>query len=73
MGMNFKYSHWVSKPIDRSYLSNVTDALEKAIDKNNPKNIVSITVDGATNTTVQISSENLAELVEIMKISLNED
>ncbi len=73
MGRNFKFTHYAFAPIDRSHLLNVIDSLEKSIDANNPRGTISITVSGAKNTTVHISSEHLAELVEIMKFALNED
>lgn len=73
MGRKFKYSHYCLVPIDRSELLNVTDALEKAIHVNEPQKIVTITINGADNTTVELSSEQLTELVGIMKMSLNDD
>lgn len=72
MGAKYKFSHYVRVPIDRSDVLNIVDVLENAIHVDDPRKPVTIAVTGSKNATVQLSSEQLAEIVEIMKVALND-
>jgi hypothetical protein len=51
----------------------LADVLAEAIAGNDPRQPIKITVTGATTTTVNLSSENLAEVIEILRLTIGED
>lgn len=73
MGAKKKYSHYCSTPIDREALLAVIDALDIAVHESEPQKRVSISVSGAQTKSIEIPSEKVAEIVEIMRLALNED
>lgn len=73
MGAKFKFSHYAFVPVERPELQNINNAFEMAINADDPEQSITITVNGAKNTTVKLTSQQLAEFIAIMKLTLSED
>jgi len=73
MGMKKKYWNTASIPESYSDLLNIVEILEKAAGEGDSQSNVTITVDGATNETVNLSADRLADIVLVMKTAFNND
>lgn len=73
MGMKKKWWNTASNPDSKSDFLNIIEALERAVGEGDSKSNVTITVNGATNSIINLSSDTLADIVLVVKGAFNED
>lgn len=73
MGQKFKFSYYALVPVERSELLEIVNAFENAIHLDEPTQAVTITINGNKNSTIQLTSEKLVDIVEIMKFAFSEE
>ncbi|MBW8728054.1 MAG: hypothetical protein JF625_23285 [Inquilinus limosus] len=73
MGMKKKWWNTASAPGSRSDFLNIVEALERAAGDGDSKSNVTITVNGATKSNINLSSDTLADIVSVVKSAFNDD
>lgn len=73
VGMKKKWWNTGLVPDSNLDLLNLVEILEKAAGDGSSKSNVTVTVDGATSATVNLSADRLTDIVLVLKTALNND